>query len=237
MSTALSFLIGFLAFFFSSFIFWRRLREDYAPGKIFSFTLILLLGGLVGSFLASLFPFSSGNLAAFWLSFLLVSLLTLYLVKKLDLRLFEVLDSLVPSTLFFMFIYGLGLGFSKIPMGGFDIGLLVEAGLALFGLITYRFFQGRYRRFSWYPSGRVGFLGLATLTVYFFVRFLVAILFPVVLSFPSVQNVHVPNVHAIMSLVLSLFFLFVVYLRSGRSGAEKLIMKWRLLHFVSIWRK
>ncbi|MDO8503415.1 MAG: hypothetical protein Q7S60_01865 [bacterium] len=236
MSTLLSGLVGFLAFFFSAFIFWRRCREDYAPGKIFSFTLILLVGGAAGSFGARLLlPPMFGVVAAFWLPFILVSLLTLYLVKKLDLRLFEVLDSLVPSVLFFIFIYTLGLGFSEIPVGGFDLKLsitkfLIEAGLGLFGLVAYRFFQGRYRRFSWYPSGKVGFLGLATLTVYFFARFLVAILF---LFGGAQEAVLTPHVLAsgIISLILSFFFLLAVYLRSGRVGAEKLILKWSNLHF------
>lgn len=221
MSTPLAVLVGFLAFFFSSFLFWRRLREDYPPGRIFSFILALFFMVLLASFVAGRLPANQVVLAAlsFWLPFFLLSLMTLYLVKKLDFRLFEVLDSLVPAWLFFMLIYSLPFAVN------FDMSSLPGAGLALLGIIVYRLLRSRYRRFSWYPSGKVGFLGLVTLALYFFVRFLIAILFPLDLA------------SAIMSLVLSFFFLFAVYLRSGRANAERILLKWSNLHFLSIWKK
>lgn len=211
MPALLSFVLKIAAFFFSSFIFWRKLRDDYAPGKIFSFTLVLFLGVVAGSLLVRYLPVGESGLAtfSFWLPFFLIVLLTLYLVRKLDFRLFEVLDSLVPASLFFLLIYSLAV------VGNFERESLVEAGLAFVGLLIFHLLKGRYRKFSWYPSGKVGFLGLVTLALYFFARFLIAILFPLDLA------------SAIISLVLSLFFIFAVYLRSGRANAEKLVIKWQ----------
>jgi hypothetical protein len=60
---------------------------------------------------------------------------------------------------------------------------LLAAVATLILIVTFYFFETKYKNFSWYKSGKVGFSGLAVLGIFFLVRALVALSFSFVLSF------------------------------------------------------
>lgn len=201
--------LGVLSF---SFILWKRLREDYPYEPVFSATLILLGIGL----LAAGFLGAAGDLS-FWVGTLLVSAAGFYTIKKLGFKFFEFVDAVVPAFFLLSFFVGLASAVKSLtnPVS------LAQAAVPLFSLVTYNFFFARYRRFSWYPSGKVGFAGLSSLGVYFTARGAVVFYKVGVLSLDSTLLFDAAG-----SVLLFLLFVFILYLRSERAGAQK-ILKWR----------
>lgn len=156
----LAFLVNFLAFFVFAFVLWRKLKEDYPNDKIFLLTL-----GLAGSMLIGNWAFGRWPLFSFWASLVLVVAIGTYLVKKLDFRLFEMLDAIAPGWFWFLLLGSLT-GFLSTR----TIEVLVEPAIAGLALLGFTFFNARYRTFSWYPSGKIGFAGVGSLGIYFLLR-------------------------------------------------------------------
>lgn len=172
--------IGVSAFFVFLFIFWRRLKEDYASGIIFTSAFYLLLGLLAGYFSAYFFW------PAFWFWSVLLGL-SLGLgasFLRFHLKFYETLESSVIGFLIWLALIFLAdsvRGSSIFSFAGF-IALVLIIGL-------FYFLEGRFRNFSWYKSGRIGFCGLTTLGVFFLVRSLVALFYPFVLSFVGKKEI------------------------------------------------
>ena len=156
----LGFLLSFLSVFVFSFVLWRKLKEDYPNDKIFLLTAGLVFTMVVGNWVTWSLPIFS-----FWISLFLAVLAGVYLVKKLDLRLFEVIDSVTPAWFWFLML-GNFTGFLSTRA----LGALVESAMAGVATLSFMFFNARYRNFPWYPSGKVGFAGLASLGVYCLLR-------------------------------------------------------------------
>lgn len=207
-----SFFIWALGIVSFSFVLWKNLKEDYLHEKIFSLTLIILGAGALFWLIFS----SRIGYYAFWAAGLALSVVCFYLIRKLEFKVFEFADAVIPAWFLFSFFFSLA-DFLRTP---FDPLKLAWPAISLLSILAYNFFLKRYRRFSWYPSGRVGFAGFASLGFYFFLRLGVAIYMVVVISLNE----------AIFEIPANFFFtllsLFVIYLRSGRSGAEK-ILNWR----------
>jgi hypothetical protein len=156
------------------FTLWKRLKEDYFDNQVFTtgfyiFTLVALMNLISWYFLKSHW---------FWLSLLGVLLGAIAGTFRFKLRFFEVLEACVvalfaPSILFLIYD-GIRL---RHASSFFAISII-----ALFIGLFY-IFSTRYRTFTWYRSGRVGFAGLAILGLFFLVRALIAIWFPHVVSF------------------------------------------------------
>lgn len=201
----LAFLVNFLSFFVFAFVLWRRLREDYPNNKIFLLTL-----GLVGSMVVGNWVFGRWPYFSFWASLLLGVSIGAYLVKKLDMRLFEVVDAVAPAWFWFLMLGGPASP-SQSGLTGFlstrAPGALVEPAMAGVALLGFTLFNARYRTFSWYPSGKIGFAGLAALALYFLSRFI----FGVYIALTSSLIAGVFSV--IIGLVLFLGGSFVIYFR------------------------
>lgn len=195
-----------------SFILWKRLREDYPPEPVFSVTLVLLgVGLLAASFLGAVGDFS------FWIGTLLLSVAGFYTIKKLGFKFFEFVDAVVPA--FFLLSFFVSL--ASVVKNPTNPVLLAQVAVPLFSLVVYNFFIARYRQFSWYPSGKVGFAGLSSLGVYFVLRGAVVFYKTPVLPLDSAVFFN-----EVASVLLVLLFVFILYLRSERAGAQK-ILKWR----------
>lgn len=197
MSTLLSLVLGFLGFFLFSFILWKRLREDYPGEDIFSFTLGLFLGGISSYWAASkVIPVLS-----FWFALLGALIVGVVLMRRYTFRFFEVVDALAPAWFWLaLFIFR-----NEI------------SGAALFSLLAFKFLEKRYRRFSWYPSGRIGFAGIASLALFSLLYGLLAILPLSVLSLAR----DLPG--GLISAILTLSLAGVLFFRSGNEKAEKTI--------------
>lgn len=203
---------GIFAF---SFAIWRRLVDDYTTDQIFYLILLLLLGGGGGFLLASFFA----TAAASWGFFAGLGALGAYAIKRLDLGIFEVIDSVVIGLLWLVLSVWVG----TLAKDGFgDYYLVVgEIVLAVVAIFSYGFFSRRYRRLSWYPSGKIGFVGLATSAVYFLIRFMLAMVSALVLSLPG------RLAEAVVSLIIFTILVIFIWLRSGRGETEKINLYFR----------
>lgn len=196
LSTLASGVFFVIGVFFFAFFIWRKLKEDYESDQIFTFILVLTSLGILGWWLWE-----------FWASIFALSLIVIYWWGKRGFRMFEIVDAVSPA--WFWFSGFLFLANRSQP----------EAAVSFFSLLVYFILLARYRTFSWYPSGKVGFAGLASLGVFFLANFIVEILFSYVLSF------EMNTFDLILSLFSALMLFAVVYLRSGRELAERIVQK------------
>ena len=156
-----------IATILASFSFWRRLKEDYKEEVIFKTTFFALASGLFFSRLLFVFL----NLGEFGFSFrnfftlnylnnfyfagglVGVVLAIRWQVKRSKGNVWEVLDALVFSFLCYL-IFG-NFGFFLTRGNRWD---LVYLGIGVAGFILYSLSQKNYRSFSWYKSGKTGFI-------------------------------------------------------------------------------
>lgn len=213
LSTLLEIPLFALGLVFFSFSLWRSLKEDYPTEKIFILTLVLAGTGFLSW---SIFRERAGSFG-FWLAGAILVLVGTWALKKMEFKFFEFADGLAPSWFWLVFFFSLA-GFFK-DWKNFT-GLFYPAA-ALLSLFTYRFLLVRYRRFSWYPSGKVGFAGFSSLGVYFVLQGAVVFYGNPVLSLDNTALFVAAG-----SVLLFLLFMFILYLRSGRAGAQR-ILKWR----------
>lgn len=163
--------LGILVFLF---IFWKRLREDYASGIIFEVAFYIILGiGIMD--LISLKLFSQWF---FWVS-LGGALVGLGLgILKFKLRFYESLEATTISLspwLAFIFLKDSVVHSSLSSFLGFLVILIV--------IFIFYYLDTHFREFTWYRSGRVGFSGLATLAIIFIIRAAIALTPTLVLTF------------------------------------------------------
>ncbi len=167
------------ALLFASFSFWRKLREDYKEEAIFGLNLLLLvsLGSLV--ILSSLFVKIKG------ISLPIVFLGAILILKawsfKTKCNLWEILDALTLPFLYLLFFSGIGYFFSTGNLWD-----LKNVGSALFSFLVYLLSKNKYRSFSWYKSGKTGFLFWEASFVIFLIFSVLAFMDNDVLYFESV---------------------------------------------------
>jgi len=157
-----------LGFVFSSFSFWRRLKEDYSQEDIFGLTLLVVVFCLFFYWLPIFFWDQSLSLPfAFAGGFLAVKVWS----SRFKMKVWEVYDALAPSVLIFLFCGGIGefLISGSAWAGGYVV-------ISLFGWIFWKFLRKRYRSFSWYKSGKIGFLFWAVCFLIFVLLLLLAFL-------------------------------------------------------------
>lgn len=197
-------LLGVLPFLF---FFWRKLRDDYSSAQIFGagfymIFFILLFAGISIFGLSGIIPttpvFSPTGLW-FWGSVLgFVVGLTLAVIK-LNVRFFETFEAASIGLL-----YWLGLVFIFDSIKSQSTSSLISFGVTA-GLIgLFYFLNRRYKKFTWYRSGKIGFSGLATVGVFFLLRSILAFFFPFVLTF-------VGRVDALISGSVSFILFLLLY--------------------------
>lgn len=214
MSNVFGFVFGLFAIFSFAFILWRELKEDYLNETIFKFTLALFFGVGLGSWLAGIWLPDF----VFWGSFAGGLVAGFYLTKKLGLRFFEIIDGLTFAALVFMLVLYLGQMVKILPHVSYYIAAKTFLVLLLLGL--YGYFLKSYRRLGWYPSGKVGFAGLATLALFFLGRTLIfgtkQYFEPEVIFSSSALHFSTELVNVIISLSLFALLWNILYGRSGR---------------------
>jgi len=172
-----------------TFVFWKSLKEDYAPDMIFNTALLAIF---ISTVLASLCYFLYQPLW-FWSGFLGMLLGTTVGIRVYKLRKYEVYDASIISFLYLQVI--LLLWFI------FDDGLynLILLGLTVMCIVLYYFLQANYRKFSWYKSGKVGFSGFTVLGTYFIGRSVIAVFSLPVVSLSGVFDIIISAVFVIVS--------------------------------------
>lgn len=174
------------------------MREDYISQSIFTASLFVVVGVIVGAALAiglgQLFSesavFSRSGLW-FWGAFLSLQVTSFFSSRKLKLKYIELLESMNIGALLWLSIVALPIFWPASVVG-----------IVLFGL--FYVFESKYRNISWYKSGRVGFSGFSVLTLLFLFRFVVALLSPDMIIF-------VGKVDVVLSAAAAFLFAFSVY--------------------------
>jgi hypothetical protein len=177
------------------YLFWKKLKEDYAGDMIFTTSVYILIGLLLG-FAASRFLEPSWW---FWLVVFGVGLGTGAGIYRFHLRVFELTEALAFSLLPWM-----GLVFISDSIASSSLASFI--GFAACGLLLalFIYLDRHYKNFSWYTSGRVGVSGLMVLAIFFSIRALVAIFFPFVLSFVGIYE-------PVVSGLAAFLFYFLVF--------------------------
>ena len=175
------------------FIFWRRLREDYIGNQIFGTSFIVL----IALFAARIFAKQIAVDFWFWISTVFVGVGLTIGIARYRLKIFEALEALVIGFLPWISFYFLAdaIKASSVPS---MIGAIVVALLA----ITFIILDKRYKKFTWYKSGRVGFSGLIILGTFFLVRAIVELIYDGVLSFSGNQDIYFSGIAAFVAFLV-----------------------------------
>lgn len=167
----LSTVIGILTFLF---VFWKKLREDYASEIVFKTAFQILFGILLGVLISSkFFP------GWFWWSGVLGGFAGLALsVFKLRVKFYETFEAFVISSL-----PGVALLFLADSVVHFSFISFVAFLVTLIMIFIYYYLDLHYKEFTWYRSGKIGFSGLTTLGLIFLARTVLALTGGRMLSF------------------------------------------------------
>lgn len=204
----------------AAFSFWRKLKDDYQDDEIFSLSILIGFSALVigrlffvffnfstyGFYLVEWFTLSyksNFSLSGAFLGAVLAGGRPFFRSKK---KYWEIWDALVLPLAYFLLAGSLGKFLTS-----FDFTFLAYAAVGVF-LSTYSLWaKKRYRSFSWYKSGKTGFVFSSGMALVFSLLFLLAILFQGRLY-----------CECLISLLFSVISLFLLYFRSERSIKEDL---------------
>jgi len=183
-------ILGILIFLF---IFWERLREDYAAEIIFrSATYILVSVGVGWALSLRFFP-----AWFFWASFI-GGLTGLSLaILRFKVKFYETLEAFIIASLPWLSLVFLLDSVIKSSLSSF----LAFVVILIMVFVSY-YLDVRYKGFSWYRSGKIGFAGLAVAMIIFLVRSLIAIGKVPMLSFVGRSEAVISGVMALVSFIL-----------------------------------
>ncbi len=184
--------IGFLV---AGFVLWRQMRSDYDEEEVITFSLFLGLCALLGARIVAIGTDYSrfGSSVIKWTALVSYPGLSFYgavtglivgtwwFSVRRKWLFWETLDAAVVSGLWTVLFGGIGAFLSsaligiptKLPWGVSLIGVsgirhplgLYLSFLALMVLGVLGWLRSRYRSFSWYPSGKPGFLAILGLEI------------------------------------------------------------------------
>lgn len=177
------------------FVFWRRLKEDYDSSLIFSTATVMILTIAIVD-LAGKYLFGITNWW-FWTSFLALLFGFVLGVLKFRLKFYELWDATCIASLFWLapvfLVYSVAM--SDLPALGAAVFLIVLT-------IGFYLLDSRYKSFSWYRSGKIGFLGLIIGGSFFLGRSVSSLLVSNVLSFVGKADSIVSGILAFGSFLL-----------------------------------
>ena len=185
---------GFLGSLIFLFIFWKKLREDYAGGQVFNSAIYILFGTYLGAFLA--FKFYSP--IWFWAGFFGLLIGLLFAEIRFKFRFFETLEAVVIGILPTISLVFLSDSVKTSSIYSFAAFIAI---VLLMGL--YYYLDKYYKTFSWYRSGRIGFSGLSVAGLLFLLRALFALPFSFVLSFVNRYEVILSGITAFIFFLLT----------------------------------
>lgn len=177
------------------FIFWRNLKEDYPPEKIFTAAFYQVISI---SLLLILAKYSLPKYW-FWLGFIgeIAGLLLSKWIMKL--KFYEIIEAAtLPLLIWFSFSHLVDAFKNNSWFSlSFFIFIILE-------IVFYLYLNSHYKRFSWYKSGRIGFSALLTLASFFLIRGVIAVFFPFMLSFVGSLDILFSGVATFLSFLMLL---------------------------------
>jgi len=185
-------LVGVLVFLF---IFWKRLKEDYIGNQIFGISVIMLISLVLSRMIANQFA------PDFWFWFSLIGqIFAISLgVLRYHTKLIETFEAGVVAYLPLFAFY-----FLSDAVKNSNLSSLFGSVVAALLFVLFFVIDKRYKKFTWYKSGRVGFSGLFVVTLFFVIRSIVALIWDGVLSFSSSYDFY-------FSMIVVLSSIFVIY--------------------------
>lgn len=207
MSTLITIVLIFLALFIHLFLYWRRLKEDHASPQIFSSAFIIIFATAFGALLTLIFliprlqpsPIFAPSGLWFWGGMFGFIASLLFTVFHFRFKFFETLEANVVGI--FLLLLSLFLSNAYFSHSWLDLG----GSILIFSLIIFYYFLARrYKKFSWYRSGKVGFSGLVVLAIFFLLRASVAVHFGTMLSLSG-------RVEIVASSVVAFLLFFAIY--------------------------
>ena len=163
--------VGILLFLF---IFWKRLKDDYASEVVFKLGFNILIG--IG--IAVLLSFKFFKIYFFWAALIGGILLLILSLFKIKAKFYEIFEAFIIASLpWFSGIFLLDSVINS-SLSSF-LGFL----FILFIIFISYYIDAHYKNFNWFKSGKIGFTGFATLFIIFLLRFALAIARINVLSF------------------------------------------------------
>lgn len=183
-------LLGILIFLF---IFWKRLKEDYASEIIFQSATYIILGIFIGSFLASrLFP-----IWFFWASLLGASIGLTLAIIRFRIKFYESLEAFIIASLPWLSLVFLAASVITSSLSSF----LAFLAILIMVFLSY-WLDTHYKSFAWYKSGKIGFAGIATAALIFLLRSGLAIGGVSMLSFVGRSEAIISGVMAFCGFIL-----------------------------------
>lgn len=172
-----------LGFLIASFLFWRKLREDYIEEEIISFSMLAVFSSILGArslYFLSHFDDLLLSLGNFFLitrypgfslvgAFFSLILLAYYWCEKKKWNFWLVTDFLIQPLLVVFLSGSIGfllISFQELPLWG-ESNVLIKFVLGLLVFVFSVYVGKKYRRFIWYKSGKPGFV-TCTGTIVFF---------------------------------------------------------------------
>lgn len=186
-------LMAFAGILIFLFIFWKRLKEDYSSEIIFKSATSVLLGLLVG-WVFSLKLYPQGFL---WLEFLGVIAGLIFASYSYHVRFYETFEAFIISILpwvSFLFLKDSVMSSSSISFIAFLVVLIF--------IFIFYYLDIHYKSYTWYKSGKIGFSGLAIISLIFIVRSALALSRITVISFLSGYEGYLSLAAALVSIGL-----------------------------------
>ena len=201
-------ILGVVSFLY---IYWKKMRHDYTRDMVFasgfSIILLVLLTTFISFYIVKYIPvtniFDSSQL---WFWGAVTGYIIAFSLNIINSK-FKFFESLEASSIG-LFAW---LGFISVASGiaNQDLESLLASGVVVILFMIYLVLERKYRRFTWYKSGRVGFAGLTTLGLFFLIRSGISIYGGSMLSLAG-------RVEIVLSSVLAFLLFFSVYHLSER---------------------
>jgi hypothetical protein len=183
-------LLGILIFLF---IFWKRLREDYAAEIIFQSATYILVGLGVGwAASARFFP-----LWFFWAEIAGGLIGLSFAILRFKVKFYETLEAFFMASLPWLSLVFLKDSVIKSSLSSF----LAFIVILIMVFVSY-YLDVRYKSYTWYKSGRIGFAGLAVAIIIFLIRTAIAIVKVPMLSFAGSSEWVLSGAAAFISFIL-----------------------------------
>ena len=194
-------LVGLVGVFIYLFIFWKKLKEDYVANQIFTTGILSILFGILAYFISTRFL----PMWWFWLALIgFTAGLTLGIIRY-HMRGYETAEAAGVAILPWLFLI-----FITDSIINQSIYSFLYAMTVVIAVVVYLILNSKYKEFSWYASGRVGFAGLTAIGIFFLLRGIIAFIFPDMISF-------VGKIDALISGMVA----FVVFLSVFNLAREK----------------
>ncbi len=160
-----------IAFVSYLFFYWRRLKEDYTSNLLFASGIAMIVPPAVATLAVLVISKESGY--AFWSAVVIYAVSFFIVIKKYKIRGFESFEASGIGLLAILLIWSILSFLSAVNVATFLLAIL-----PIISYLAFVFLDGRYKRFTWYSSGRVGFAGCVGLLLYFLMRSVVVVFAP-----------------------------------------------------------